>query len=100
MKTFSEYLFEAMKTVIGKNAKTLSWQLDWPEKIKCTKKGCNGDAELIIACQEDNTTPKDRVADIHDNQPNEEKFWPHDYIAVANYICRKCFSITSKINQA
>ena len=29
-----------------------------------------------------------------------EGYWPHDSVAIANYFCRGCFNVTSKINQA
>ena len=99
MKTFKEYLFEETKTAIGKNAKVLSWQKEWPNTTKCSNNKCDGEAELAIACQEDKTSKK-YVSNMHKNNPKGKELWPHDSVAIANYICRKCFSVTSKINQA
>ena len=38
------------------------------------------------------------VADLHKNEKG--KYWPHDCIAIACYLCEKCFEPNTLINQA
>ena len=97
MKTFWDFMCEAIKTAVGDDAKDLTWQAEWPETMPCSKDGCDGVAEIAVAYQEKGKG--DNVCDMHKNEPDGDGYWPHDCVAIANYLCRKCFTVTSDINQ-
>ena len=93
---------EHVDVYIGNKGVDASWQGPWPETMECVH--CGAEAELIMTAME-MTGGDASICRIHDNDPPRlnpegEGFWPHDSVAIANYFCRKCFKITSDINQA
>ena len=93
-----------MNIAIGKagTSTEMTFQDEWPETVPCATKDCGAMAELAITVAE-NQTEDCPVYTLHDNdftRPDGEGFWPHDYISVAVYICRKCGKLTARMNQA
>jgi len=88
-----------MKTYIGEEGLGKTWQEDFPANVECHK--CKGNCRIMfVAFEDEPTTEKNKnVCDIHDNG-EEEKFWPHDCIACAVYLCEKCFEPNAIMNQA
>ena len=87
---------------IGKEGTHASWQAEWPETMECVH--CGEEAELILTAIESRGGDAS-LCRIHDNEPprlvpDGAGYWPHDSVAIANYLCRKCFKVTSEINQA
>jgi len=88
-----------MRHTIGAKAKDVTFQEEHPLIVPCSQKGCKGNAELALAVRE-GSNEKSYVRDLHDNDPTGAGLWPHDAIAVAVYICRKCLGVTARMNQA
>ena len=86
-----------MQTAIGKEGKNLTWQNEFPLKTQCSN--CHNMAELAMTIMEDGSD-NESVFALNVNDPHDEGLWPHDSIAIANYICRKCLKVTSLMNQA
>lgn len=87
-----------MRIYKGKTGLDASWQDSFKANIKC--KVCKGNCRIMFVAQEDETDKKgDFICEIHDNMKNK-KYWPHDAIAVAVYLCEKCFEANAEINQA
>jgi len=87
-----------MEAVIGKKGKTLSHQGDFPEATLCL---CGGVSEIAFVAyegsEEEQYVHNLSVAEFSDETGN---LWPHDAIAVAIYICRKCMKPVAILNQA
>ena len=90
-----------MKTTIGEQARSKSWQVEFPATVKCSKKGCKGEARIAFVAYEgmSDDDKKEFVCHLHLNE-GEGGYWPHDAIAVAVYLCRKCLGATALFNQA
>lgn len=88
-----------METYLGKKGLSKTWQEDFPETIKCHK--CKGTARIMFVVQEgfEKGVKREYVCNIHDNM-KDKKYWPHDCIACAVYLCEKCFEPNALINQA
>ncbi len=84
-----------METKIGKPAKDLTWQSEFPVTLKCD---CGGKAELAFAAKEEVGQPEEYVAGLYKN--GNDGFWPHDAIAMALYFCRNCFKPIIRWNQS
>lgn len=84
-----------MKTYLGKKGLQKTWQEDFPENIKCHK--CKGNCRIMFVAYEFNE--KDFVCRLHENM-KDKKYWPHDAIACAVYLCEKCFEPNALLNQA
>ena len=88
---------------IGKDGTGLSWQQNFPENVKCHK--CKKNARLaFVVFESGREGKKDKrpyVCSLHHNG-EDRKFWPHDVIAVAVYLCEnvKCAEATTLWNQA
>ena len=82
---------------LGKKGLNKTWQQEFPENTKCVH--CKGNARIGFVYQEDEKT-KDFVSYLHDNDPDHEKFWLHDAVAVAVYFCEGCLEPTALYNQA
>ncbi len=92
-----------MKTVIGKEGLTKTHQEDFPEIVECVHLGCDGDARIAFVSYEaidSDTEPKKLVCELHQNNPEDSGFWPHDCCAVAVYFCNKCLGAVALMNQA
>lgn len=85
---------ENMKTYLGKKGLKKTWQEDFPKSVKCHK--CGGNCRIMFVAFED--SEKEYVCDLHKNMRN--KFWVHDAIACAVYLCEKCFEPNTLLNQA
>ncbi len=90
-----------MKTYLGKKGLEKTWQTEFPENIKCHK--CKGNCRIMFVAFED-SLEKTSVADLHDNTgaqvDGKGKYWPHDCIACAVYLCEKCLEPNAILNQA
>lgn len=85
-----------MKTYLGKAGLHHSWSKDFSETVKCHK--CKENARIAFVVQE-GRNEEYYVCNLHKNG-EDEKYWPHDAIACAIYICEKCFEPNALINQA
>ena len=84
-----------MEIYLGKKGLNKTWQENFPKTTKCHK--CKGVARIMFVALEN--IEKEYVCDLHDNM-KDGKFWPHDAIACAVYLCEKCFEPVAIINQA
>ena len=87
-----------MKIYLGEKGLSKTWQKDFPKTIKCHK--CKGNCRIMFVGFE--TYPEDKgnfVCELHENM-KDKKYWPHDAIACAVYLCEKCFESNALINQA
>ena len=82
-----------MRVIKGKKGFKHSWQDEFAESIRCS---CGGEGQIAFVAIEDGAKEKF----ICDCRPEDAKLWPHDAIAVAVYICKKCMKTTSEMNQA
>ena len=81
-----------MYVVKGKEGCKYTWQDDFPETIQCS---CGGEGQIaFVAIEEDDDEY------ICNNMPEDAELWPHDAVAVAVYICKKCMEPISEMNQA
>lgn len=90
-----------MNVIIGKKGVGNSWQEPFKKNVKCHK--CGHNCRLMFVASEFERKPKDGfVCNLHENTGNGEtgKYWPHDAIACAVYLCEKCFEPNAIINQA
>ena len=90
-----------MKVYLGKDGLSATWQEDFPKSIKCHK--CKSNCRIMFVGFEH--YPEDKgnfVCNLHNNTGAKKKgkFWPHDAIACAVYLCEKCFEPNALINQA
>ena len=87
-----------MKIFLGKDGLNASRQDPFPKTIKCHK--CGGNCRPMFSVIEE--TEKEYVCNLHSNTGARKtgKFWPHDVIACAVYLCEKCFEPNAEINQA
>jgi len=86
-----------MKIFLGDKGLKASWQEPFKKNIKCP---CGGNSRIMFVAFEDKE--KEYVCSLHKNTGTGKKgkYWPHDTIAVASYLCEKCFRVNSEINQA
>lgn len=85
-----------MITYLGKEGLGMSWQDRFKPTMKCHK--CKGNCRIMFVSFEDGEEEK-YVCDLHDNMKGG-KYWPHNVIACAVYLCEKCFEPNAQINQA
>ncbi len=88
-----------MKTFLGEEGLDKTWQADFPKSIRCHK--CRSDCRIMFVAYED-SLDKNFVCGLHDNTSAEKdgKYWLHDAIACAVYLCEGCFEPNALINQA
>lgn len=88
-----------MKVEIGEEGLDTSWQEEFTKKVKCEK--CGSNARIAFVAFEDEAT-KNWVCRLHPNTKRDKggKFWVHDAIACAVYLCEKCCEPTAILNQA
>lgn len=84
-----------MDIYLGKEGLNYTWQKDFPETIKCHK--CKGCARIMFVAFE-GTKERKYICELHKNK--KEKYWPHDAIACAVYLCENCFEANALMNQA
>ena len=84
-----------MNIFLGKTGLKESWQAHHKETMKCNK--CGGVARIMFVAMEDDE--EEYVCGLHENM-KDEKYWPHDAISCAVYLCEKCFEPNAIINQA
>jgi len=87
-----------MKTFLGEKGLSCTWQDKFPKTIKCHK--CKGNCRIMFVAMEEGE--KEYICNLHPNTAARKggKFWPHDAIACAVYLCEKCFEPNALINQA
>ena len=92
------YCFRIMKTYLGKTGLDKTWQDSFPETVKCHK--CGEEARIMFVAMEDDD--EDFICNLYENTGGQfnGKFWPHDCIACAVYLCSKCFEPNALLNQA
>ncbi len=83
-----------MKVFLGESGLRQSWQDKFPKQCKCHK--CEENARIMFVAFEE--SEKEYVYKLHKNIKG--KYWPHDAIACAVYLCEKCFEVTAILNQA
>jgi len=89
-----------MKTTIGKEGLSKTWQADFPETTVCVL--CSGMARIGFVAHEgmdddDQVVwPRDYVQFVSDLHKND---WLHDCCAVAVYFCCNCLNPTALYNQ-
>ncbi len=92
-----------MKTTLGKDGLTKTWQADFPETTECCQ--CGGESRIAFVAHEgigdddDTPPPTPLVYDYHTDN-SEGNRWLHDCCAVAVYFCKNCLEATSLFNQA
>ena len=89
-----------MKTYIGKEGLSMSWQENFPKSVKCHK--CKGNCRVMFVAQEGFGGKSQYICDLHNNTGGKKggKFWLHDVMACAVYLCEKCFKPNAVLNQA
>ena len=88
-----------MKIYKGNTGLKETWQNDFEENIPCKKCGANARIMFVAIENEESDMYDNSISSIHENM-KDEKYWPHDSIAVAVYLCEKCFEANAEINQA
>ena len=84
-----------MKTEIGEKGIGLTWQDNFATTLECER--CGGEARIAFTAMESHE--KEYVCELHKNECDKDKFWPHDAIAVAVYFCGKCCHVLARYNQ-
>jgi len=88
-----------MKIYKGNTGLSETWQDSFEENISCKKCGANARI-MFVAIERDKEDMGDKaICAIHENM-KDNKYWPHDCIAIAVYLCEKCFEANAEINQA
>lgn len=90
-----------MKIYKGEEALDATWQDEFKPTMKCHK--CKGTCRIMFTAMEDADIKKgDFICEMYENTGGTKggKYWPHDVIAVAVYLCEKCFEPNAQINQA
>jgi len=90
-----------MEVTLGKEGLGKTHQTPFPEEIVCVY--CKGTARIGFVAHEGlaHTGGPGRppcVCDLHSNK-GKGGYWPHDYCAVAVYLCKQCFKPTALFNQ-
>lgn len=87
-----------MQIYLGETGLNATFQESFPKKVKCNS--CGKSARIMFVAQE--WDEKEYICNLHKNTGARKngKFWPHDAISIANYLCEKCFKVTSILNQA
>ena len=86
-----------MEIHLGEKGLDASWQAPFPKEVKCHK--CKGMARIMFVGQEMNERKGNYICNLHENG-EDKKYWPHDAIACAVYLCEKCFEPNAILNQA
>lgn len=86
-----------MEVTLGAAGTVQSWQEDFKPTVTCDC--CGGTARLAFVAYELGNDDQN-VCDLYDNDCADDKFWPHDCIAVAVYFCGKCCKPCVDWNQA
>ncbi|MFH2062480.1 MAG: hypothetical protein ABIJ43_05845 [Candidatus Beckwithbacteria bacterium] len=84
-----------MNIYLGETGLDRTWQESFKPTTECK---CGGEARIMFVAIEE-TREGDFVCNLRDNG-GEGDFWPHDAIACAVYLCKKCFEPITIINQA
>ena len=88
-----------VSVVYGAKGCKNSHQGPFPEATECVK--CGKPARLAMVVREEGTGQEEGpyVTDLHQNEPG--KFWVHDVMAAATYLCTdvKCATATTIWNQ-
>ena len=87
-----------MDIYLGEKGLDATFQESFPRMTKCQK--CKGNARIMFVVQE--RDEKRYICNLHPNAGTKKggKYWPHDAIACAVYLCEKCFEPVAIINQA
>ena len=86
-----------MKIYKGNTGLSETWQEPFQENIPCKKCGANARI-MFVAIESERSQDGGFVCELYENK--DGKYWPHDAIAVAVYLCEKCFEANAEINQA
>ena len=93
-----------LRSFLGIDGICASHQDPWPPHIECGREECvECYAFLIVSTVEDYDTYKQGAKQSFVSslwKDEREKTWPHDCIALANYLCPSCGMITTIWNQA
>lgn len=83
-----------MITIIGPKGCVFSHQDEFPEKTACV---CGAEGRIAFVAYE-GSKEESYVRDLHEST-EARGLWPHDVIAVAVYLCKKCLKPTAIFNQ-
>ncbi|KKN16913.1 hypothetical protein LCGC14_0971180 [marine sediment metagenome] len=87
MKTFTKQRYGLMERA----RKEYTYQAEFPPTVDCSF--CPGTAKLMCLVDDDE-------GHIEYARPRGYKgIWPHDQMAMANYMCAKCGEISTEWNQ-
>jgi len=86
-----------IKTYLGEEGLSKSWQNDFPKTIKCHK--CKGKCKPMFTSFENFKKGDKYVCNVNPNK-GKGKYWVHDCIACTVYLCEECFEPNARINQA
>lgn len=80
------------RSEILESAVSKSYQIPFPERVRCTRSGCEGEATLYMLINDDEQ-------ELLAERPVEVKVWPHDSSTVAVYLCTNCGAMRARWNQ-
>lgn len=91
-----------MKVFLGVEGLDYTWQEPFYATEICHH--CKKDAKIMFVAFEETPGMKHGkekyVCDLHDATGKEGRFWLHDAMATAVYLCPFCFEATAVVNQA
>ena len=87
-----------MEIFLGEKGLKATWQEPFKKTIKCSR--CGENCRIMFVAMENKE--KEYICNLHENTGAKKngKYWPHDAIACAVYLCEKCFEPNAEINQA
>ena len=88
-----------MEVTLGNDGLSKTWQAKFPETTTCCR--CKGEARIGFVAHEGIDARDRKAPRVYRMHPNKGKggYWPHDFVAVAVYFCRKCLETTALYNQ-
>lgn len=92
--------FNSFVVEIGEKGLGNTWQANFEPNTECVH--CGKNARIaFVAAEEGGTNNKEYVANLHHNTISEDdgKFWVHDVMAAAIYLCEVCAKATVIYNQ-
>ena len=89
-----------MEIYLGKKGLKASWQEPFKKEVKCVH--CGGNSRIAFVAREGNEGIGGYICNLYNNTGSKKngKFWVHDAMACAVYLCEKCLEPTAKYNQA
>jgi len=100
-KKFLNELDNNFNITFGDKGTKNTWQAPFPPTVKCSKCGgeCRPAANFTERKKANEIKAKNHLAKVH-NFNRDGGLWPHDFVAIQTYFCKKCLNIESEYNQA